>query len=706
MFDIEVRNLSLILIAVLLLVLTLANIKVVVAQTGSEQIVFTEIMYDLEGSDDKREWVEIYNNSNQDIEINSDWRFYEGSNHMITVIQGDSILASAETVIIVDNPEYFLTDHPDYQGTILDSVVKLNNSGEEIKLSLDKGETWIVIVQYDSVAGANGDGYSLEFNDNSWQPSNDIGGSPGSCLFNNEQEDCDCEEEINDNENEQAEEPFDNNQQNEEPPQSPPEQKIVYSTNIYINEVVPDPDGSDEEGEFIELYNNDNQEIDLVGWQLSDNTDKIYNLSGIIVANGFLVIYRTDSGIVLNNSNGDTVELFNPNNELVNQVVYDKAVAAQSYSRTIIGEWEWTEELTPGQANLFPINEPPQAQISLSDTQFYTNQVVKFSAEDSFDPEGEIVSYEWEFGDGGGCNKKKCSYKYEKEGDYTVILGVTDKLGLKNSIELDLEIIEPATISTATVKDGDMLELQLISEIKELESNSAVYTQGIVTATPSLFAETYFYISEIDFDGNINLSTGIKIYFSKKEFPSLEVGNVIVVKGKLSQSGGEKRIRLSSVNNIEIIDSIEVPEASIILTGEVNDDYEGGLITVQGDLVDKKSTSWYLDDDSGEIRVYINKKTKIEKPAVELGQQIMITGVVSETKSGFRLMPRFNDDIILSQIINNETESQIKVISKRDRNIVNVGRSNESKVDDYLGYGLGVVGLSLLSWIARMKLFG
>ena len=82
-----------------------------------------------------------------------------------------------------------------------------------------------------------------------------------------------------------------------------------------------------------------------------------------------------------------------------------------------------------------------------------------------------------------------------------------------------------------------------------------------------------------------------------------------------------------------------------MLTGEVNDDFEGGLISVTGDLVDKKSTSWYLDDDSGEIRVYISSKAGITKPDVELGQEVMVTGVVSETKSGFRLLPRFTEDI-------------------------------------------------------------
>jgi len=44
----------------LFFIMFLSAIQVVVAQE-LDQVIFTEIMYDLEGSDDGYEWVEIYN---------------------------------------------------------------------------------------------------------------------------------------------------------------------------------------------------------------------------------------------------------------------------------------------------------------------------------------------------------------------------------------------------------------------------------------------------------------------------------------------------------------------------------------------------------------------------------------------------------------------------------------------------------------------
>jgi len=67
---------------------------------------------------------------------------------------------------------------------------------------------------------------------------------------------------------------------------------------------------------------------------------------------------------------------------------------------------------------------------------------VSFDASESLDPDGEIVSYEWdldgdsEFDDGEG---KTITYTYEKEGKYTVSLRVTDNNGEYNVATLEID---------------------------------------------------------------------------------------------------------------------------------------------------------------------------------------------------------------------------------------------------------------------------
>ncbi|MDP6527582.1 MAG: lamin tail domain-containing protein, partial [Candidatus Pacebacteria bacterium] len=89
--------------------------------TAFSQVVIGEIMYDLEGSDTDREWIEIFNESSSSVDL-SGWRFFEGtSNHKLTLKQGGATLESGEYAVIVDDDVTFLIDWPNYSGALFDS---------------------------------------------------------------------------------------------------------------------------------------------------------------------------------------------------------------------------------------------------------------------------------------------------------------------------------------------------------------------------------------------------------------------------------------------------------------------------------------------------------------------------------------------------------------------------------------------------------
>jgi len=64
---------------------------------------------------------------------------------------------------------------------------------------------------------------------------------------------------------------------------------------------------------------------------------------------------------------------------------------------------------------------------------------VDFDASKSFDRDGKIVSYAWDFGDGFKGEGKKVKHTYEKPGKYKATLTITDDNGLKNSLTKDVE---------------------------------------------------------------------------------------------------------------------------------------------------------------------------------------------------------------------------------------------------------------------------
>lgn len=71
------------------------------------------------------------------------------------------------------------------------------------------------------------------------------------------------------------------------------------------------------------------------------------------------------------------------------------------------------------------------------------NIQVTFDASESSDPDGHIVLYEWDFGDGSGKNYGMIvTHAFANEGTYTVRLRVTDDDGASASIEKEVKVLE------------------------------------------------------------------------------------------------------------------------------------------------------------------------------------------------------------------------------------------------------------------------
>ena len=121
--------------------------------------------------------------------------------------------------------------------------------------------------------------------------------------------------------------------------------------------------------EWIELYNQNNFEVDLSGWKIEDILGKttIYTISAgtKISSEGFLAFLRPATKITLNNKE-DGLNLIQPNGNVIDKVIYEKAPIGESYNRVKryfkvlpeagsynrgLEEWFWSNDLTPGKEN-------------------------------------------------------------------------------------------------------------------------------------------------------------------------------------------------------------------------------------------------------------------------------------------------------------------------------------------------------------------
>ncbi len=86
----------------------------------------------------------------------------------------------------------------------------------------------------------------------------------------------------------------------------------------------------------------------------------------------------------------------------------------------------WVLFITPTLAN-------PQSQFVMDINNPEVGDTITFDASPSLDPDGEIVTYTWNFGDEQTSDTMITTHSYSSAGDYTVMLTVVDDHGISSS---------------------------------------------------------------------------------------------------------------------------------------------------------------------------------------------------------------------------------------------------------------------------------
>lgn len=141
------------------------------------QLTISEVMYDPDGTDSGREWVEIENTGTDTIDITK-WKFFESNvNHTIDEIDGaEKELRAGEFGIITTDKTKFLVDNPGFNGKIFKSSFSLTNTGEFLSFK-NEGGVAVTEYSYDTTLGANGNGNSLQKGSSRWLESPPTPGS-------------------------------------------------------------------------------------------------------------------------------------------------------------------------------------------------------------------------------------------------------------------------------------------------------------------------------------------------------------------------------------------------------------------------------------------------------------------------------------------------------------------------------------------------
>lgn len=327
-------------------------VPLIVEASEPLSIVINEIAWmgtKVEGVESKNwwryEWIELYNNSGESISLNG-WKIelYRSSLDWSLELKGE--IPSRNYFLIVSSEKI----SPNYDLNYSNLGGKFNNNGQKVLLSDGSGRIIDEVNCYSFgrwFAGDNETKQTMERKNPSsaastdnWRTSQNSGGTPKAenSVF--------AETEVVDVKPQQP--------QTEPEPKEEEPKPIIYPAGIVINEILPSPEGPDEKDEWIEIFNQNNFEVDVSNWEITDIAGKTetYAFPQItkIPGRGFLVLSRPESKITLNNDE-DGLLLIQPNGNILDNVNYQKALRGQSYNKAE-SNWVWSPVLTPASKNI------------------------------------------------------------------------------------------------------------------------------------------------------------------------------------------------------------------------------------------------------------------------------------------------------------------------------------------------------------------
>lgn len=330
---------------------------------NAPNVVINEIAWmgtNIEGVESKNlwryEWLELHNNTPNIISLDN-WKIelYRTDLDFSINLKGNIMANSYFLVASSDKIAKYDLNYSNLGG-------KFNNSGQKVVLKNNIGE---IIDEIDCFsakkwfAGDNTTKQTMErFGPTDWQNSENPGGTPKTENNTGTADIGQTPAETQQNPPAPIVEPIGSTptgdsveiQREGEPPPT-------YPIGIVFNEILPSPEGPDETEEWLELYNENNFEVDLSGWKVYDTEGKIVNYvfpdNTKIKTEGYLVLIRPKTKIVLNNT-GDELTLAQPNGEIADKIAYQKAPKNQSYNRTESG-WLWSDMLTKNSKNVISV---------------------------------------------------------------------------------------------------------------------------------------------------------------------------------------------------------------------------------------------------------------------------------------------------------------------------------------------------------------
>ncbi len=266
------------------------------------------------------------------------------------------------------------------------------------------------------------------------------------------------------------------------------------------------------------------------------------------------------------------------------------------------------------------LNRPPVAQFTESATTVFTGEIIHFNASNSYDLDGSVISYFWDFGDGTNASGITVSHSYIDNGVYTVTLTVTDNEGATGTATATKEVLNRPPVASFT----ESTTVVLTGEVIHFNASASYDPDGVIVS--------YFW----DFGDNTNASGAIVSHAYSNDGICVVTLTVADDDGATANATSTKTV----LNRSPVASFTE--SATVVLTGEVitfnasaSYDLDGSIVSYFWDFgngtnaTDVVVTHAYADngsytvtltvtDDDGASAIASATKTVLNRPPVAL----------------------------------------------------------------------------------------
>jgi hypothetical protein len=160
-------------------------------------------------------------------------------------------------------------------------------------------------------------------------------------------------------------------------------------------------------------------------------------------------------------------------------------------------------KLSPG-----GVNQPPVADFGYSPEKPVVGQMVTFDASRSYDPDGDIVSYVWDFGDETAGTGMTIDHVYSQPSSYEVSLTVMDRENSEDTLIKQIEVFDVQVDINFSIKSGLGVKVVITNSGGE-DANGVPWLIHVEGGVVGLIKKTKEGTTDVPAEGSITLGTGI-----------------------------------------------------------------------------------------------------------------------------------------------------------------------------------------------------